>query len=409
MQAGSLGPSKPHLCAGEATRFRAIVPRVLVAVTGLLLVAACTGGPSVSPSPSPSASASSTAFDLTAGLSAPLSITPVEHAKLDDYNVNLLVTTKSGPVWVAADERYGAQPRSGVWHGTVGSPGTWYPIGNVRGLAVAPDQSPWIAAGASLLTYQGGAWRSVVWPNGWTVYAVSSPMVAPDGVVWAYQGAIDPAARAARNLTLLRYDGTATRMPGLPFLPMGGLPSLVMAADGSVWTGGDYESTIGTSEFGGLQRYDGTAWTTVRPLGGTKDVPALVATDPQGPVWAYLVDVEPVAGTPDQYRTRSRALARFDGTAWTTVTGGLPPGIPTSMVAVHGTAWAMMEPDPLQPQIPATTGLYRFDGTAWSHVTVPYNLDLPAYDQVLAANANGTVWVLLDDSVLRHVSPGLPW
>lgn len=308
---------------------------------------------------------------------------------------------------MAADKLYANHTALGVWHGTVGRPGTFYPIGDVGGIAVVPDGSPWIVVGASLLTFQGGAWRRVVWPSEWTVDGVNNLMVAPDGVVWAGLTASDQAARDL-NLTLLRYDGTATRLPGLRFLPMSGLPELVMAADGSMWTGGNYPGDLGNAALGGLQRYDGTAFRTVRPLGGTKDVPALVAADPQGPVWAYLVDVEPVAGTTDQYRTRSRALARLDGTTWTTVTGGLPNGIPTSMVAVKGVVWAVMGTAPWETQGPVTTGLYRFDGTTWSPITVASNLDL-SVTQVLAANPNGTVWVLLGGSVLRQVSPGLPW
>ncbi|HEY5186761.1 MAG TPA: hypothetical protein VIM19_18090, partial [Actinomycetes bacterium] len=394
-------------------------PRVLVVVAALLLVTACTGGPSPSPSPSasasgsaPSGAGSSPRSDLTAGLSAPLSITPVQQANLDNYQISLLASTKSGQVWAAADKMNANHTNLGVWHGTVGRPGTFYPIGNVGGIAVAPDGSPWIAVGTSLLTYRGGAWRSVVWPSEWTVVAVSNPMVAPDGVVWAGLSSSDQAARE-RNLTLLRYDGTATRLPGLPFHPMSGRPELVMAADGSVWTSSGSVGDPGIAELGGLQRYDGTALRSVRPLGGTKDVPALVAADPQGPVWAYLVDVEPVAGTTGQYWTGSRALARFDGTAWTTFTGGLPDGIPTSMVAVKGVVWAVMAvPVPWETPGPVTTGLYRFDGTSWSPITVASNLDLNldlSITDVLSANPDGTVWVLLGSSVLRHVSPGLPW
>jgi len=389
----------------------ATLPWVLLAVITLLLVAACTSGPSPSPSASgtqSSGSASPSGLDLTAGLSVPLSIVEVRHANLDDYAVSALVVTKTGQAWAAADERTGDQ-RRGLWHGTVGSAGTWYPFPAasdtawpIEGsqLTVAPDGQPWISVAGSLLTQQGGAWRSVEWPNGWTVTTINSPMVGPDGVIWAQLDSQDPWGWAPGSL--LRYNGTVTRVPG----PSCWSPTLVMAADGTVWTGG-LDDSIFDLAARCQQRFDGATWTTARPLGGTKDArPLLVTADPQGPVWAWLVDVEQVSAHLGASQSSAQSLARFDGTAWTTFTTGLPPGAPTSMVARNGILWVVMHQAPWEAPTADAPALYRFDGTSWSKVPAAANV-IP--ESVLAADPDDSVWITTADGVLHHVPPGLPW
>jgi hypothetical protein len=411
MQAQGPVTSKADSPAPMAIRCWATLPRVLWAVTTLLLVAACTSGPSPSPSASgtpPSRSASPYGLGLTSGLSDPLSIAEIQDANLDDYAVSALAVTKTGQVWAAADERTG-EMRRGVWHGTVGSAGTWYPFaaasetlgwtGGIQ-LAVAPDGQPWIDVAGSLMTYQGGAWRTVEWPNGTTATTISSPMVAPDGAIWVQLNPDDPWGQVPGSL--LRYDGTVTGVPG----PSCWSPTLVMAADGTVWTGGLGDSIFGLAG-GCQQRFDGTTWTTTRPLDGTKDTrPLLVTADPQGPVWAWLVDVVQVSAHLGASKSNAQSLARFEGTAWTTFTTGLPPGAPTSMVARNGILWVVMHQAPWEGPTVDAPALYRFDGTGWSKVSSATNF-IP--ESVLAADPDGSVWIATADGVLHRVPPGLPW
>ena len=134
--------------------------------------------------------------------------------------------------------------------------------GVIRAFALHPDGTVWVVAGEQDFPNWHRFTVEHLGPGGWTTYAIG------DGL---------PSLECGKNC------GDASKV--------------VVRPDGSVWVNVDQ---------GGLVRFDGDTWSTVRPLGGDIDYPVTaLAGNATGVLWAA------VSG-PDGER-----LARFDGGNWT--------------------------------------------------------------------------------------------
>ena len=128
-------------------------------------------------------------------------------------------------------------------------------LGDVQTIAVAPDGTVWAGCacpdgGADCLAhFDGRAWQVVhPVPGAGSVGAIDIA-IAPDGDVWVAlmeQPAGTSLIARLRGSRWTVYDGA----DGVP----DGVGSLAVAADGTVWAGGN-----------GIARFDGRAWTVLQP------------------------------------------------------------------------------------------------------------------------------------------------
>ncbi|WP_129838635.1 hypothetical protein [Streptomyces sp. RFCAC02] len=255
--------------------------------------------------------------------------------------------------------------------GVVSSPASAAP----RWQEVTPDL-------ADTLLYEVESGRGATWAVGieasdWTPVALrwtgrgwadTSPLGSgslsgiapgPGGEAWAVgtSGADEPVAQ--------HWDGTAWQSVGLP-LPdgmRGGLYSVAVSPEGTVWVGGGAfpapDDPSGVREQLLLSRGTDGTWTRVA-------VPA------DGSVGS-TISILAVADD-DVYVLGSEGFAHFDGTSWTRQR--LPAGLADRKVVLYdierrgdGELWAVghVEDDALwrRPVV------LRFDGRAWNEVPVP--------------------------------------
>lgn len=378
---------------------------LVVAAAALLLVGCGAGGTVPDPSSASrdtpvSAEGTEPGTAVPEGVGAPLRVQPVDGVSLDSLVVQALGSSPSGEVWVAAGERNDERDvlATGVWHGTAGRPGTWYALGSVEGLKVAPDGRVWVVTGTALATFDDGVWRRVLTPDGAVLSGVPGGLggatnlaVGPDGAVWAN-----------RRADLVRFDGAVTPstagptyvdvMPG-PYVPLSS--TVAVTSDGTVWTA----DGTGWGFFGGLVRWDGWAWTLVKPW-GSRDLSVFrLAADTDGGLWALLLTCERDENAGGVLDVCDRAhLGHYDGTAWTFRSPGPWSGASdVSMVAVGGSLW-MVADGRLSLHDPGDGGFLQ--------VPVPNSGD-QRVAAVLAADpgGDGAVWVTTSDGALHRVPP----
>lgn len=276
----------------------------------------------------------------------------------------LSVTASSeGRAWAVGEQGLGAddvgRPLALQWDGAewrqseLGDAGVEGPLRSVSSRPVAsnsgaaPVGSSSSGASAVSGSFGGGG------PDGPSGGRASTGAGAHAGagaeVVWAVAGA--GAAGVAR---LLRWDGAGWQRVPYPGEETPGteLTWAETADDGSVWVAGRFED--GTR----LLHHDGEAgrWTPPVPGESTAEAPGRVRLSPSGE--AHLV---------------GRDLARWDGQGWTVlpavpgirlVVTDLLPFAPDEVWAVGG-AFGVGGP----PGKPPGMVLARFDGSAWSHVS----------------------------------------
>jgi streptogramin lyase len=305
--------------------------------------------------------------------------------------------------------------QDGAWRTLRGGPA----LNQVTAVAVTPDGSIWFghgtdspgSGGGGVTRFDpsaspdadGGAWHYSLDDAHVRVLAV-----APDGALWAGAGcgaqrldasALDDAEGSAADGAWQEMaacgdlgvgnaldfafgpDGEAWVATGMSLARWHGdgwqvfdkmVYSVAVAPNGTVWASG-WEGTQGASY---VARYDGSAWTTV--LEGT--LGSLVAT-PDGTVWGVHGE---------------QGLVRFDGEAWEQVAG--PNGQPVHgslTVAPDGALWASG---------PGT--LARFDGRDWTVYPPVEGARAMAVAPAPQGSTSGTVWLGTNHGVVAFDPEG---
>lgn len=259
-------------------------------------------------------------------------------------------------------------------------------------VAEAADGSLWAAAngdwaatsrgptyGGRVFHWDGGSWSDVCRPE--TAREISRLAVDAAGDVWVAPG------EATADVSY--FDGTTWSIPPSdpawtndPARPNAGIGALVAADDGSLWMAA-----------GGLGRFDGKAWTSVRSktvdLSGTVSL----AAAPDGTVWAATGSVS-LPG--DAWGPHTGIdIARFDGLSWTVYdsTDGLPAPEPNSatITAVAASNEAVIAA--------ARDGFYRLSDDRWVRAGPRPTAAAPAWSQRLLAVSAGEAWSATDDGL----------
>jgi len=267
--------------------------------------------------------------------------------------------------------------RDGAWRNLPPLPG------NVLDVAGALDESVW-----ALTTESTNPVRSTLWyfeEGTWRQFPEEQPVPDPerfedaetvevDGVtgnVWLHYGE-----------GLQRWDGVEWTSSGNPPIEMV-LDDIVMIADGTVWAA-RYNPWF-PELAAGLVRYhpDTGTWESVRPLGGDKDVPAVLAPTPNGNLWVLVADVpewprdDPTDWTPPS----AWVLAYFDSTTGEWTLYRVPDGDPRDIVADDEAVWLTHRPAASEESMVA-----RFDRMTWTNYVLGRTIDS------LGIGADGTLW-----------------
>lgn len=279
-------------------------------------------------------------------------------------------TIATGPTWVTSllplsrDEAW-AGDQDGLWHfaneawtleWAAPRPTDWL-VNEI----VSIDGTPWAATGEGVLRRDTEGWRVV------DQRPARALAVGPDGVIW-----VAGSMGEDNLLWTLRPDEPGWVERNVPDPPqLRSIGTLAVGPDGTVWAG---DNAMG---LGGMARFDGTRWELVKPLGsGDQDQAAWeVAVTPGGDMWAVVND----------------AIARHDGSGWTTWSAGngaVPvSGWDTLAIGPDGTVWGATRAGPA-----------RFDGTRWEVVGPAFQLE-----HIWVA-PDGSVWSALPDGVARLTS-----
>jgi serine/threonine-protein kinase len=178
------------------------------------------------------------------------------------------------------------------------------------------------------------------------------------------------------------------------FTIRGGLGGVAATSAGNAWAVGYAGAVTGGRTL--IARWNGTAWTTVpSPDPGTTRSITGVAAASASRAWAVgCTDCGTGISTP----TSARALImRWNGTAWTTVPNPSPVGSILTSVAVgpDGTAWAAGYTDSATYLL--RTLIMRWNGTAWTTVPSPdpgRGAGMGSYLSGVAAGPDGTAWAV---------------
>jgi hypothetical protein len=243
----------------------------------------------------------------------------------------------------------------------------------------------------------------------WAVTRISRSLLVPDRAVWsledgmwlrihderlidAAQIEVDEATGivwVATSNDLFSWDEKELIRRESP--PQGMvLDSIAVTGDGTVW------ATRFNPFFdhlpAGLVRYhpDTGAWEWVRPLGGSENVPAVLAPTPEGDLWVLLEDYEgPVAPV----------LAHFDSVTEEWTVHALPEGWPWQWSHGQGN-WTADDETFWVARSSASEGarwVLRFDGLEWT--TFPVHRTI----STLGIGGDGTVWVSYGGGLYRLI------
>ncbi len=207
-----------------------------------------------------------------------------------------------------------------------------------QGIVAAGDGALWVTGPCGVARFDGAAWTT--YPEGTDAAAA----VGPDGSVWFASGS-----------TVLHFDRDVWSTIEAPRIITG----VAVTADGTVWASqGD---TL-------LWSFDRATWVS-HPAATPEGMAGLIAAAPDGSLWAGMED----------------QLVRYDGAAWTVVSGpdrpeGLGPG--AFDFSPDGDLWLTDI---------VLGGLLHYDGELWtSHISgVPID--------AVAFAPDGTVWASSSD------------
>jgi hypothetical protein len=250
--------------------------------------------------------------------------------------------------------------REGVWEGYPALPIRAFDVAGTSGGAV------WALTGfdadSSTLWYlEEGVWRQL--PGEVQPELEIVEVDEATGILWLTTPG-----------SLLRWDGVEMTSAGSPPRQMV-IDEVAVTGDGTVWVSRFNPYFPGS---GGLARYhdDTGTWESVRPLGGDRDLHAVLAPTPDGNLWVLLADfrvseLPPAAG----------ALAYFDSTTGEWTIHRLPEEVLGDLAADdEGIWWVRLG-------IEGLAGVVRFDGQTRTTYLPQLTVD------ELGVGADGTLWV----------------
>jgi len=267
-------------------------------------------------------------------------------------------------LWAWDEDGRVASYRDGVWQ-------THRPLPGLGDIAGTRDGAVWAVTTGNtenLWYLEEGDWR--VLPSAVTFLGPETDLVEVDsatGAVWVLSGG-----------RLSRWDGVGmSHYSQAGSSPERTLDDIFIAGDGTIWGA---RANPYHPEDDGLVRFDeDTGWVSVRPLGGTEDLPASIAITPGGNLWVRLPD--PAAPQLDPTGFVGVYLDTVTG-EWTTYR--LPDGS-GGVVADKGVVWADGEVVWWQQ-----SDLFRFDG----HTIAVFAPGGGMLDNLGLGN-DGTVWVTI--------------
>ena len=246
-------------------------------------------------------------------------------------------------------------------------------------LVEAPGGDLWLTSwDAGLQRWDGRSWAAA--PPGRPTEAVGFLAAMGPGDVWvANPGPGQAGEEGPANLGVSHLVDGAWVNYDAADAPQLGLATgaIERAADGSVWVTGDGGAT-GSNP--GIARFDGTAWTTVPP---PARMPWWLEAGPDGSMWTVISDAS------------GGGVARWSDGTWRTF--GVEDGVTSSVMGAVSVT-------PSGTYLGTSAGLLRFDGDRWSRAW-PDATRRPSWTLVqegqLAAVSATEAWAV-DDTALWH-------
>jgi hypothetical protein len=244
------------------------------------------------------------------------------------------------------------------------------PVMNPTALVEAEDGVLWLSAwDAGLHRWDGRSWTAA--PPGRPTDAAGFLAVMGPGDIWvANPGPGQAGEEGPANLGVSHLvEGSwvtydATDAPQLALA----IGAIERAADGSIWVTGDGGATGANP---GIARFDGTAWTTVPP---PEHMPWWLAAAPDGAMWTVTSDAS------------GGGVARWTDGTWRTF--GTADGVGAAEMGTVSVT-------PTGPYLGTATGLLRFEGDRW----------VPAWPDAAA----GPMWTMPQDGQLAAISATEAW
>jgi hypothetical protein len=278
----------------------------------------------------------------------------------NDYRSIRMVNATSG--WIASNKN--AATDEGLllkWDGTAWTlVRSWVTV-PLNGVFMLPGGSVGCAVGEAetIIRWNGSTWFAQTSPTHAGLYAVG--MVASnDG--WA----------VGNGGTIFRYDGTSwAHYETLPSAV--NLFGLHMRASNDGWAVGDSLASTSSSAFPPtILRWAGSAWTEVTPSGVAVGQ-ALYAVDTVSATESWAVGSGRALSSPSSVPAVPATILKWDGTIWTSVPSGTPPGSSLFGIDMLSSTdgWAVGCTDPSASPACQSPIIVRWNGLAWSAITTP--------------------------------------
>jgi hypothetical protein len=376
-----------------------------------------------------------------------------------DERVQALAIASNGDLYVGGlfslagniNTRYIAKWNGISWNG-VGN--GYYFLGSISSLAIAGNGDVYAAhttygvAGGRVGTVS--KWNGAVWSAvgtgtefvGSTDNTVSAIAIASNGDVYAGGQFSQVNGTAASNLA--RWNGTAWSAVGTGAAngTNGAIYALTTASSGDLYVGGVFAFTGGTTAYH-IAKWNGTAWSSLGTNPGTANgmdlgvfavavagngdvyvgggfsaaggVEANNVARWNGTAWSSLgtgaangvnngVVALAVAGNGDVYvggdftkagGVSARSIARWNGTAWSSLGSGIANGTFNNVtaLAVAGNGDVYVGGSFYTAGGTAANNIARWNGTTWSSLGTGVNNGVDNYVNALAIAGNGTLYV----------------
>lgn len=357
-------PSVPY---GVVATAAVLVILVLIGGAGWLL---STGGAEVGDAPLPSSTSEATSTTVTLTTTV-VPIPTLLSSHLEPTNLHMGdeigFSQSNGMLWARDEDGNIAGYRDGAWQALPKLPDR---VHDVAGTITGPV---WAVTDSNLWYFEDGEWQTLSNP-------IERPIEADvevdkeTGDVWVLSGA-----------DLYRWDGVEmSRVGSHPDEMI--LDGIVVAGDGTIWGARDNLFHPWDDRLARFDQVTGS-WVSARPLGGTQDRPATIASTPGGDLWVGLSDPRPVSSDPITEQT-TFVLAYLDSVAdeWTTYL--LPGGAAGDIVADDEVVWFKQ------------SDLFRFNGETLEMFSPNGSIDN------LGLGNDGTLWVTIryeHDGVYRLV------